>query len=339
MAGKIKLSNPQISLTIDLNGGCLASFSHINAPDLNVLNFSFTKEQMETLGNTGAPFKGHFLCCPYWGSAGPSGNDQAPWHGPFAAGKWRKLERKDHSLCIEAHHQDYGIGIQKKIIIHTSNAIFKVEETIQNLMNNPVPFNLVQHPSLAAPFLNEHTVLYSNAVRGILQENIFSAQIKRTTIWPIVKKNKQKINISKSKDQESIVATFILPANEKIGWVITHSPVQQLLFGYCWLITDYPWLNIWKHVEQDKTIYTGLEFGTTGVHLSLQETMLHYTQIWNRKTYELLYPKAKIVKGYWSFLAPLKGVNNVVKNISYELLKNAIIIQPEMGKKITIPLF
>lgn len=339
MSGKIKISNRIVSLKLNLNGGCIDSFIHNSRPDLNLLNFSFSKHQMKKIGNIGAPFRGHFICCPYWGSAGPLGNETGPLHGPFAAGRWKQLVLNTNELIIEAKHKNYGLSIQKKITLHPSNSIFKVEDTVQNLLNNPVPFNLVQHPSLQAPFLDEHMIIYSNAEKGITQDDILQGNLKQSFHWPMIKMGKKKIDLSKSIRQASVVASFIIPTEEKLGWVVAYSSVQELLFGYCWLRNDYHWLNIWKQLEANKTIYTGLEFGTTGVHLSLYETMQHHAVIWNCKNYELLAPKANATKSYWSFILPLKGKVNGVKNISYNQANKRLIILPEMGKKMLVPLF
>lgn len=311
MSQKIKLNNGKISLTLHLNGGSVMSLKHTDKPDADVLNFSYTKKQMRQIGNTGAPFRGHFICCPYWGSAG----NNEPWHGPFAAGKWKKEADAKNSAVISATHKDVGLTINKAIHLHHIQPIYRVNEQIENILKTPVAFNLVQHPTLQAPFLNEETIIQSNATKGLLQENLVAGHLHQATNWPFLKVGKKKMDLSKSSSQQSIVASFAMPEQEQLGWVTAYSPMQELLFGYCWLIKDYPWLNIWKQVENNKTIYTGLEFGTTGIHLNLFDTMQNHADRWGHSNYHLLAPNKHTTKTYWSFLLPLKRVQQGVKNI------------------------
>jgi len=50
------------------------------------------------------------------------------------------------------------------------------------------------------------------------------------------------------------------------GWVTAITPSKGLLLGYLWKTSEYPWLNIWRHVDKGKPLARGLEFGTTGLH-------------------------------------------------------------------------
>lgn len=311
MSQKLQINNKQITLKLHLNGGSVISLKHAEKPDTDVLNFSFTKKQMREIGNTGAPFKGHFICCPYWGSSGTN----QPWHGPFAAGKWQKESATKNSLVLASLYKQYGLAMRKEIQLHDSLPVFRVREKIENVISTPVAYNLVQHPTLQAPFLNDKTVIQTNAAKGLLQDDLVAGHLKQVSGWPLIKKGKQKIDMGKSIGQQSVVASFAMPKQEKLGWVTAYSPAHELLFGYCWYIADYNWLNIWKQVEKDKTIYTGLEFGTTGIHLNLYATMQHYAESLGCNNYQLLAPQTQVTKTYWAFLFPVKRSKQGVKNI------------------------
>ena len=65
-------------------------------------------------------------------------------------------------------------------------------------------------------------------------------------------------------DPSPNVVSFIV--DDEYGWVTATSPDTGLLLGYLWKTSDYPWLNIWRHVKDGKPIARGLEFGTSGLH-------------------------------------------------------------------------
>lgn len=331
MPQKLKISNKALSLILHLNGGAVVSLAHTQKPDTDILNFSFSKKQMAQIGNTGAPFRGHFICCPYWGSAG---NNQ-PWHGPFAAGKWKKQTATKNSAHIYATYKDFGLSFRKEIHLHQSLPIYRVNEHIENILNTPVVYNLVQHPTLQTPFLNDETIIQSNAAKGLLQDDLVAGHLHQASNWPFIKKGKKKIDLGKSAGQQSVVATFLMPQQEQLGWVTAYSPVHELLFGYCWNIENYPWFNIWKQVENDKAIYTGLEFGTTGIHLNLFDTIHVYPKSFGINNYHLLAPLSQHTKSYWSFLLPFKRSHEGVKNINLSKTGKLLQIQPLRGKAIS----
>lgn len=62
-----------------------------------------------------------------------------------------------------------GLYIYRTISIAENDAVYAVKEVVQNI--NPLGrvFNMVQHPTLAAPFLDETTVVHCNASLGFDQ--------------------------------------------------------------------------------------------------------------------------------------------------------------------------
>jgi hypothetical protein len=59
-----------------------------------------------------------------------------------------------------------------------------------------------------------------------------------------------------------------------MGWVTTTTASKELLLGYLFSTTDYPWLNLWRHVQAGHPFARGLEFGTTGLHQPFSTTVL-----------------------------------------------------------------
>ena len=129
---------------------------------------------------------------------------------------------------------------------------------------------MVQHPTLAAPFLDEEAIVDCNAATGFdyafenYNESTFSA-------WPLVKaKDGGLINLSIADRAYSSVFPFVVDPGDEWGWITAYSPKDKLLLGYVWKRKDYPWIAHWLHFEGEKIKFRGLEFGTTGIHQPIQ---------------------------------------------------------------------
>ena len=54
--------------------------------------------------------------------------------------------------------------------------------------------------------------------------------------------------------------------NEDIGWVTAANPAKGPLIGHVWQAEEYPWLNIWRGLDNGVPAMRGIEFGATGLH-------------------------------------------------------------------------
>src|SRR5215471_14870033 len=156
---KTSLENNYCLLVVDDFGGAITDFHLKEDTQINPLSFAFTKEQMPENNKNGASYQGHFLCLGRWGL--PSeGEIKAgiPNHGEPANIYWETIVKNNNELHMQTTAKLEGLHIERSIQLDKSNAVFRVEEIITNI--NPLGrlFNIVQHPTLAAPFLNASTI-------------------------------------------------------------------------------------------------------------------------------------------------------------------------------------
>ena len=108
--------------------------------------------------------------------------------------------------------------------------------------------------------------------------------------------------------------TFILDEKEEYRWVTAVNPSLNLMLGYIWPASDYPWLNLWLRLDNNAPFARGLEFGSTGLHKTWPE-LLGMEQIFGRKLYEEIGVNDTIVKTYFAFMSKIpsdyKGVESV----------------------------
>lgn len=300
---EIILHNSSSRLQIALDGGAITNF-HLTADNLNPLTFRFSKEQMPERNRNGAAYQGHFLCLGRWGE--PSAGEKLaglPDHGQFANQEWLSDDSSSTYVHMYANSKPEGLSIDRKIELHPEQAIYVCTETVQNSTPLGKIYNMVQHPTIAAPFLNQETLVYCNAEKGF--HFLHHKEIEQfSSIWPMAKISDQtETDIRNSLSSETSVHSFVVSPADEWGWIVTWSPASELLLGYIWKKSDYPWINLWRDYCDGMIRYRGLEFGTSGVHQPFVEIMNSGNyEVFGQRTFDYIDAGEFRERTYWSFL-------------------------------------
>jgi hypothetical protein len=300
---KTSLENNYCVLTVDSFGGAITDFHLKKDAQINPLSFAFTKEEMPDNNKNGAPYQGHFLCLGRWGL--PSAGEikaGVPNHGEAANINWEITAKNISELCTQTTAKLEGLHIERSIHLDKSNAAFCVDETITNI--NPLGrlFNMVQHPTLAAPFLNASTIVNCNATIGFNQDHYQSAE-QNNFHFPFVKDNNgDTFNVKNPPTNYNAVFSFLVDKNNNIGWLTAYSPSHNLLIGYIWKRNDYPWIHLWQHWNETEIMYRGLEFGTAGIHQPYKEIINTAMQLFGEKTFAYIDAGESVSKKYFCFM-------------------------------------
>ncbi|HTF30197.1 MAG TPA: hypothetical protein VK625_15205 [Flavitalea sp.] len=311
LPGKTKLvartiHNARASLTINAFGGALIDF-HLRDSKINPLSFRFTEDQMPVNNKSGAPYQGHFLCLGRWG--GPSvGEVKAgvPDHGHLANIMWTcsSTDEDQGTLNMHAESKLEGLKIDRTIQMDARLGLYLVTELVVNI--NPLGrlYNMVQHPTIAAPFLKNNMRIQCNASKGFHYKNYHDPE-KNASNWPYGIEEDKTINDLRFCDRGvSSVFSFIVDEKSRLGWITAYSPDAKLLIGYLWLRQDYPWINLWKDWDKGNIRYCGLEFGTTGIHQPFMEILAqNKATVFNINTFQYIDAGERVHRRYLSFLA------------------------------------
>lgn len=298
----ITLYNINSQLAIDLQGGAIVDF-HLNASKINPFTWKVTNEQMPLNNKSGAVFQGHFLCTGRWG-APTEGEIKAgvPHNGQAGRDLW-KLETSDKSgfAIMTAKAPFDGITVERTVQMDARNAAYQVTEKVRNVTTIGRLFNMVQHATIGAPFLDSTTLINSNAKHGFLQTLCYPNPAKYEFVFPnaYADSTKAPLDLSTSNNKNSYVSTHIFA--DSIGWIVAATPCKRLLLGYVWKTKDYPWLNLWQQWVDGKLWAKGLEFGTTGVGKSYQELLAVDTRFHGQSSFFFLDASEKVEKSYLSF--------------------------------------
>ncbi len=269
----LTLENDQAEVVIDLGGGSIAAY-RLKPEGLNPLqwdSWSFSPKANESPPMLPRSM-GHFLCLDRWGSASEAEKANGMTnHGEATQVWWDALPdqrsgKGQFRIGLAAKLPMAGISVERYASMQQGSAVVLVEEIVAN--TNPIGriYNIVQHPTIGPPFLDTETVVDSNGTRGFMQERPMPHPEKPEIHWPMAQKmDGTEVNLRYLDDDPSPnVVSFII--EEEFGWVTATSPQHGLLLGYLWKSSDYPWLNIWRHVKDGKPSARGLEFGTSGLH-------------------------------------------------------------------------
>lgn len=335
------LQNDFVQLVIDPIGGAITEFTAIPG-GINPLDFKF----LHKVPSGEIEFKGHFLCLGNWGDPSPgelkSGLNK---HGEFVKLIW-KFQKSGREIRMNATSELEGIHINRIVSMTEESSCIKVSEVISNINSRGRIYNMVQHPTIAGNFLRDNTIVNCNSTLGFDYltnvENILSP-----CSWPVYHTSEDKqINLEIPEIQYNSVFPTIVDPESEYGWITAYSPDHQSLLGYIWKRADYPWINHWIHFADvqtekfksssdkndtnatvnhegictnSKLIYRGLEFGTTGMHMSFKEIIdKKLFEVLGERSFEFLDAGEQKERSYFMFLEKVPKEFSGVAEIKME---------------------
>lgn len=320
----VKLESSKATVVIDLGGGSISEY-RLKSNDLNPLqwdswSFSPTPDQTPPMVPRSM---GHFLCLDRWGSASVAEKANGMTNHGEATQVWwavsHEMESETGKLNarLRAKLPMAGIYVERSVLMQRESSVVIVEEFVTNL--NPIGriYNIVQHPTIGGPFLNEHTIVDSNGTRGFMQERSMPNPEDPEVRWPeALKMDGAEVDLRFLEDDPApTVVSYII--EEEYGWVTATSPETGLLLGYLWKTSDYPWLNIWRHVKDGKPVARGLEFGTSGLHQPGKD-LVAKGRIFDRPLYRYIDASETQAYPYAMFLLEIPEGFEGVGSVSYQ---------------------
>ncbi len=301
-------------LFVDLDGGSIGDF-HLKSTGLNPLAWATPSP-----GDRSKHGFGHFLCLDRWGPPSDvEGKNGMPYHGEAANTSWTILQDvrvADGILTAEmgATLAKAGLTVRRSLRMSQTAPVFVVREEVTN--QNPLGrvYNMVQHPTIGTPFLDETTLVDCNGRKGFAQGGVLPDPEEPSAYWPqAAGPDGELVNLRHLTDNSAPnVVSYTLDG--QYGWVTAATPAQRLLIGYLWKTADYPWVSLWRDVRKGRPAARGLEFGTTGLHQPFP-ILVKKGRIWDRPLFEYLDASETAAKGYMAFLlsipADFKGVKDV----------------------------
>ncbi len=313
----IVLETSAARVGVDLGGGAIFQFQRAG-DSINPLSWNHPER-----GVTDPQPMGHFICFDRWGQ--PSAAEQArgmTFHGEAPHIAWTRVSEPSMSRGFAEAEMSCRLPIGELELVRTlrlssRGPVLDVKEEITNL--NPLGrlYNIVQHPSIAPPFLDETTVVDCNALKGYMQESPWPTPEEPVIYWPEIAYKGKLVDLrTLGGDHNPGVTSFVFKEGVQTGWVTAANPSQGLLIGYIWDLDEYPWLNIWRNSQNGEPAARGLEFGTTGLHQPFGK-MVEKGRMFGEPLFEYIDAGETITKSYTAFLAEIPGDYRGVAGITH----------------------
>jgi hypothetical protein len=301
-------------VTVDLGGGSIVGFQF---KDQRLNPLSWTSEEPGQ-----AHPMGHFLCLDRWGAPSEAESKNGmPFHGEVSHVPWTVVRppgaiRDAIQAEMVATLPMAGFKVARSMRLADGVALLRVTESVTNTNQLGRVYNMVQHPSIAPPFLDSTTVVDANARKGFMQSSPLPNPEEPAVFWPQALKDGQPVNLRHlTADQEPEVVSFTI--DDEYGWVTASTAAKGLLIGYIWKTSDYPWLDIWRNAQNGKPAARGLEFGTTGLHQPVG-ILLSKGKIFGRPIFAYLDAGQTATRSYAAFLFKIPADYRGVERITYE---------------------
>ena len=311
----ILLKGDAAEVVIAVDGGAIADF-HLGDDGLNPLGW---KEEGEAAQSP--PWRGHFLCLDRWGepSAAEAANGM-PFHGEASRLRWSVTSEPmvaggfvTAEMAVDLPLA--GLAVKRSIALSKGKAFFTVSEEVTNANQLGRVYAVVQHPTIAPPFLDETTVIDANGRKGFMTYRPMPNPEDPAVSWPQALKDGEPVNVRfLIDDHDPNVVSYTI--DDDHGWYVAYNAAKGLLFGYIWRARDYPWLIDWRWADDGKPVARGLEFGTTALpwHYGI---LLAKGQIFGRPLYEYLDAGKSATKSYAAFLFEIPVDYRGVHDIAY----------------------
>lgn len=296
---QVILRNPAAEAIFDLGGGSFTSFK-LQKQGLNPLRWLGPAD-----ANVANRPMAHFLCLDRWGA--PSEAELANgmfFHGEAARVAWNVAadgNKSATSSTMSALLPMAQLEVHREIRLDPQGAVVNVRETVTNRNALGKLYNMVQHSTIGPPFLDETTVVDSNAGRGFMQSSPLPNPEQPSVQWPQALKDGKSVDLRHLRDDPMPnVVSYVI--DQPMGWVTASNAKQGLLIGYLWKASEYPWFNAWRHVDgEQKPLARGLEFGTTGLHQPFP-VLVRKGTIFGRPIFTYLDAKESATRSWSAFL-------------------------------------
>ena len=320
---KFLLSNGTVQVSVASHGGGITEFRFLDRA-VNPLNWEMGRES----ASHDEPYlRGHFLCLDRWGAPSDAEVENGmTFHGEAAYATWRLVDRGGSAENRQNAEMVCELPIAQMTVrrvmrLDRNQAVLVVREQITNAGKLGRIYNIVQHPSIAPPFLDPDTMVDSNAQYGFVQGSTVPESVAAASSWPNTTIQGQLVDLCRFQNDQtetrySDVSTFIFGDDEAYGWVTASSPNTGILLGYLWRVEAYPWLAIWRARSNGRVAARGLEFGTTGLHQPYAE-LVRVGRILGRSIYEYIDANETVEKSYFAFLVKIPHDYEGVAEISY----------------------
>jgi hypothetical protein len=116
-----------------------------------------------------------------------------------------------------------GLEIKRRMRLSDGAALLRVSESVTNTNKRGRVYNMVQHPSIAPPFLDQTTLVDANGRKGFMQSSPLPNPEEKPVYWPMALRDSQPVDLRRLiDDDQPEVVSFVI--EDDFGWVTASTP-------------------------------------------------------------------------------------------------------------------
>lgn len=322
----ISLNNENVEFEMTLEGSAITKFKLLDQ-SVNPLDWKLPLHRLPSTNLGSFPFQGHFLSLGTWGMPSPGEqNAGLKFYGEVNTEVW-KIEKElrksasSQTVTTSVKSPIERLDVIRIVSLKNKSSVIEVSEKITNNLPIGRPYNILQHATMGGTFINQKTILNTNAGKGFYQNGDYTrntyANLEDTSYqWPNATVPDGFIDLRLSNQvQKSFVSTHVFPKNETHGWATLVNKEAKLLIGYIWDRDNYPWLNIWHQYEEGMVKGRAIEFATCGIWQSFEYMMANDSRFFGQNSFEFIDAGETKLKSYKMFIMPIANEFTAVKHV------------------------
>ncbi len=324
-ADSVVLDNDTVALKINLHGGSISSYAFKDEP----LN-PFTWHSWHQADHPEYK-EGFFLCFDRIGKSSEEEQVQGfPFHGEAASTRWQVVEHGTNSLRMRCDLPRVNMSVVREYTLFTTSSVCRIRDRFIN--NNPFEkeYNILQHPFLAAPFLDESVLIDCNADAGFFNIKKLDELPIRPAKWPEVETAAGRIDLRRMVAEGNMVVNYRSAPGVTLGWGCIANPGKGLLVGTLWQTDEYPWYRVCRAWKDGVPDVVGIEFGTSPLGMPFAE-IRQVGDLLGQPTLHTLPPGGEVHKTFHLFLSKIPTDYTGIKHIRLE--KDRLVLEEKTATR------
>jgi hypothetical protein len=326
----VSLENDHVRVTMLVEGGHLAELLHkptgVNPlwtpqwPSIEPSAFD-PRQHGSTYGTHGeskllAGVMGHNLCMDIFG--GTSEDEARAGLTPHGEGSVvpYTIRVEDDELIATAEFPQAQLAFERRIRLH--GHVAAIRETVTNLLATDKPTAWTQHVSLSAPFVARgETQFRMPATRSKVYEADFAGEFgvyqpAAEFDWPNVPLKSggtMDMRTYPKAERSGGFTAHLMDPSRRQAWFLAWAPASQVLCGYVWQRSDFPWLGMWEEncsrgiaPWNGREITRGMEFGVSPMPETRRQ-MIERGRMFGEPCFRWIPAKSSVTVEYCAFIA------------------------------------
>ena len=223
-----------------------------------------------------ASIMGHNLCVDIFG--GPSSAEAAAGLTPHGEASIATYDFEGGATHLVARADLPLAQLRCERRLELVDRVVRVQESIENLSGTDRPIAWTEHVTLGPPFLERGiTTFRASATQSIVYGGAFGTddylRAGESFEWPLAPGlDGTPVDLQRFTERpvSSGYTAHLMNPDRPDAFVAAFNPRLQLVFGYIWRTSDFPWLGLWEENHSrtgapwnGQTLTRGLEFGVS----------------------------------------------------------------------------